>query len=66
VLAIGLLVLGIERQTASLATGAFVWEQCLVALRNPRHRALHDVVAGSALIRRELAAREAGPAHQGS
>jgi uncharacterized RDD family membrane protein YckC len=66
VLVLGLPVLGIDRPTAVLAAGAFVWAECLVALGNPRRRALHDLVAGSVVIRRESARRETDPAHQGS
>ena len=66
VLVLGLPALGVDRQTAVLVAGAFVWAECLVALCNPRRRALHDVVAGSVVIRRESAPREAGPADQGS
>ena len=58
VLVLGLPALGVDWQTAVLVAGAFVWAECLLALCNPRRRALHDVVAGSVVVRREPAPQE--------
>jgi uncharacterized RDD family membrane protein YckC len=58
VLVLGLPALGLDRETALLAAGAFVWAECLLAVCTPQRRALHDLVAGSIVVRREAAPGE--------